>query len=201
MNETENEVAPPDKIMTTVSNGRPVIIEKQKWWELPVRILGLLVAIAITVGIYLARDQIAQLPAYGFPTVFLISLLGNASVIVPAPSFAVAFVAGGSLNPIAVGVIAGLGAALGELTGYLAGASGKGVVDRRPTYQKLRRGMEKSGFLVIFTLGVVPNFLFDVGGILAGAVRMPVWQFLLAAWLGKSIRLSIVAATGYLWLQ
>lgn len=193
-------MAPADNNTTTVSDGQRVVVEKQKWWELPIRILGILVAIAISVAIYLARDQIEQLPAYGYPAVFLISLLGNASVIVPAPSFAVAFVAGGALNPIAVGVTAGLGAALGELTGYLAGASGKGVVDQRPTYQKLRRRMEKSGFLVIFTLGVVPNFLFDVGGILAGAVRMPVWQFLLAAWLGKGIRLSIVAATGYWWL-
>ena len=60
--------------------------------------------------------------------------------------------------------------------------------------------MKKSGPLIIFILGAVPNFLFDIGGIIAGTVRMPIWQFLLAAWLGKSIRLSIVALTGSLWL-
>ena len=53
---------------------------------------------------------------------------------------------------------------------------------------------------IIFLLGVVPNFFFDIGGMVAGATRMSVWRFILAAWLGKSIRLTIVAMTGSAWL-
>jgi membrane protein YqaA with SNARE-associated domain len=172
---------------------------KKKRWESAGRILAFLIVIGITVGIALERDRIEELPVYGYPAVFIVSLLGNASVIVPAPSFAIAFVAGSALNPIGVGVVAGLGAALGEMTGYLAGLSGKGIVEDRRGYDWVKRSMRKSGALIIFLLGAVPNFLFDIGGIIAGTVRMPVWQFLLAAWLGKSLRLGVVALTGSLW--
>ena len=173
---------------------------KKKWWETAGRILALLVVIAISVILTLERDRIGEMPVYGYPAVFLVSLLGNASLILPAPSFVIAFVAGSALNPVAVGIVAGLGASLGEMTGYLAGFSGNVAVNRRPTYQIIKRWMDKSGTLVIFLLGAIPNFFFDIGGIIAGAVRMPVWRFLLAAWAGKSIRMTIIALTGNYWL-
>ena len=53
---------------------------------------------------------------------------------------------------------------------------------------------------IIFLLGIIPNFFFDIGGMVAGATRMPLWRFILAAWLGKSIRLTIVAMSGSAWL-
>lgn len=185
--------------MDTIANGQEVT-SKKKWWESAGRVLAFLIVVGITVVIALERDEIEHLPVYGYPAVFIVSLLGNASVIIPAPSFAIAFVAGSALNPIGVGIVAGLGAALGEMTGYLAGLSGKGIIDKRRGYHWIQRSMRRSGALIIFILGAVPNFLFDIGGILAGTVRMPIWQFLLAAWLGKSIRLSVVALTGSLWL-
>lgn len=184
--------------VATLTNGQQVD-SKKKRWESAGRVLAFLIVVGITVGIALERDQIEHLPIYGYPAVFIVSLLGNASVIVPAPSFAIAFVAGSALNPIGVGIVAGLGAALGEMTGYLAGLSGKGIVENRRGYSWVQRAMKKSGALIIFLLGAVPNFLFDIGGIIAGTVRMPIWQFLLAAWLGKSLRLGVVALTGSLW--
>ena len=160
------------------------------------RVAGLVFVVALSVAIIAWSDQIENLPVYGYPAIFLISLLGNLSVIFPAPSYLVVFAASGTLDPIAVGVLAGLGASLGELTGYLAGASGKGVVEDRPTYQRVCRAVEKWGTGIIFLLSVVPNFFFDIGGMVAGATRMPLWRFILAAWLGKSIRLTIVAMSG-----
>lgn len=184
--------------MATQTNVNRVISNKKRWGSAG-RVLVFLIVVGITVVIALERDRIEQMPVYGYPAVFIVSLLGNASVIVPAPSFAIAFVAGSAMNPIGVGIVAGLGAALGEMTGYLAGLSGKGVVENRRGYGWVERAMKKSGALIIFLLGAVPNFLFDIGGIIAGTVRMPIWQFLLAAWLGKSLRLGVVALTGSLW--
>jgi len=166
------------------------------------RVAAFASVVALSVAVIVWGDRIESLPIYGYPAIFLVSLLGNLSVIFPAPSYLVVFAAGGSgaLDPIAVGVIAGLGATLGELTGYLAGASGKGVIEKRPIYQRIRRAVEKWGMGIIFILGVVPNFFFDIGGMVAGATRMSIWRFILAAWLGKSIRLTIVAMTGSAWL-
>ncbi len=153
-------------------------------------------AIAITVGIVLLHDQIQRFAVYGYPAVFLISLIGNATIILPTPSMAVVFGVGGALNPVAVGIIAGLGSALGELTGYLAGVGGRVVVEDRALYDRLERWMRKWGMLAIFVLGIVPNPAFDVGGMIAGALRMPLWRFLLAAWAGKGLRLVIFALGG-----
>jgi membrane protein YqaA with SNARE-associated domain len=160
------------------------------------RAAAVLAAIAITLGIYLLRNQIENFPIYGYPAVFLISLIGNATIILPTPSMAVVFGLGGALNPVLVGIIAGLGSALGELTGYLAGVGGRAVVEDRKLYVRIEKWMRKHGVLVIFLLALVPNPAFDVGGMIAGALKMPVWQFVLAAWAGKGLRLVIFALGG-----
>jgi len=161
------------------------------------RIAAVLFAIGVTLGIVLFQDQIERLGVYGYPAVFLISLVGNATLIIPSPSMAVVFGIGATLNPIAVGLIAGLGSALGEVTGYLAGVGGRVVVENRELYNRLEGWMRRWGVLVIFVLGLVPNPAFDVGGMVAGALRMPFWRFLLAAWAGKGLRLMIFALGGY----
>jgi membrane protein YqaA with SNARE-associated domain len=162
------------------------------------RVAAVLAAIAITLGIYLLRNRIENFPMYGYPAVFFISLIGNATIILPTPSMAVVFGLGGALNPVFVGIIAGLGSALGELTGYLAGVGGRAVIEDQKLYARIERWMHKHGVLVIFFLAVVPNPAFDVGGMIAGALRMPVWQFVLAAWAGKGLRLVIFALGGEL---
>jgi membrane protein YqaA with SNARE-associated domain len=164
------------------------------------RIAAVIIAIGITVGIILLRDQIARFAAYGYPGVFLISLIGNATVILPVPSSAAAFAVGGALNPLAVGIMAGLGAALGELTGYLAGIGGRAVIEKRAFYNRLEGWMRKRGVLVVFLLAAIPNPAFDVGGMVAGALHIPVWHFLLAAWAGKSLQYTLWALSGQLLL-
>lgn len=162
-----------------------------------VSVAAVLAAVGISVGIVLLRDHIKEFAIYGYPGVFLVSLIGNATLILPAPSYAVVFAVGGALNPVAVGIVAGLGAALGELTGYLAGVGGRAVVEDRALYHRLENRMRsKGGLIVIFLLALVPNPAFDIGGIVAGTLRMPVWQFVLAAWAGKSIRFMLVAFGG-----
>jgi len=159
-------------------------------------IAALLAAVGITLGLILLRDQIKHLPVVGYPAVFLISLIGNATIILPTPSMAVVLGVSGALNPIAVGVIAGLGSALGEMTGYLAGMGGRVAIEDRDLYNRIERWMRQYGLLAIFVLGLIPNPAFDVGGMIAGALKMPFWQFLLAAWAGKGLRLVIFALGG-----
>jgi membrane protein YqaA with SNARE-associated domain len=160
------------------------------------RVAAVLVAIGITLAIILLRDYIKQFAVYGYPGIFLISLVGNATIILPAPSFAIVFAVGGALNPVGVGIVAGLGASLGEMTGYLAGIAGRSVVENRARYGRLEAWMRKGGVLVVFMLAVITHPVFDVGGMVAGTLKMPVWQFLLAAWTGKSIRFALLALSG-----
>ena len=49
----------------------------------------------------------------GYPGIFLVNLIGSASIIFPIPSFVVTFAFGGILNPWLVGLFAGAGCAFG----------------------------------------------------------------------------------------
>ncbi len=94
------------------------------------RVLSLLAVIAITVYIFSIRDQAAQLAVYGYPGIFLLSILANATLFLPAPGVAFVFSMGAVFPPLPVALAAGAGAALGELSGYLAGFPGRAVLER-----------------------------------------------------------------------
>ncbi|MDW8064347.1 MAG: VTT domain-containing protein [Anaerolineae bacterium] len=143
------------------------------------------------------RDRFSEWARFGYPAVFLISALTNATLILPLPGLAVTTLAGGVFNPWIVGVVAGLGQAVGELTGYLAGYGGQTVVDNLPRYAQLVRWMRRFGPWVIFVLALIPNPVFDVAGIVAGSTRMPLWQFLLPCAAGKILKNLIVAWAGF----
>lgn len=160
------------------------------------RLLALLLVIAATVAGILWRARLGRFVAYGYPGIFLISLVANATVIFPAPSLALVFALGGVLDPILVGLAAGLGEALGELTGYLAGYGGQAVIENREIYDRLHGWMRKYGWATIFLLSVFPNPFFDLAGIAAGALRFPIGYFLLSCWLGKTLKTILFALAG-----
>ncbi len=160
------------------------------------RILALLFIIALSLGIALYGDRFSGLGAYGYPGLFLLNILASATLILPAPGLALAFGAGVNLNPWLVGLAVGAGSTLGELTGYLAGFSGRGAVENRNLYNRLRPWMERHGLWVLFVLGLIPNPLFDVAGIIAGAMKIPVWKFLAATGAGKVLKATLVAYAG-----
>jgi membrane protein YqaA with SNARE-associated domain len=160
------------------------------------RVLALLVVVGLTLCIVLFRKQLAGLAVYGYPGVFLVSLIANATIILPAPSLAVVFASGTSLFPPFVGLAAGSGEALGELTGYLAGYSGSGIIENQRRYAQIERWMHRGGLWIIFLLSVIPNPFFDLAGMAAGAMQVPVWRFLAVCWTGKVIKTMWVAYAG-----
>jgi membrane protein YqaA with SNARE-associated domain len=162
------------------------------------RIAALVAILVFSIGILLAWEQIKILGAYGYPAIFLVSLFGNAVLFLPAPSIALVLAAGASLDPVLVGIVAGTGAAIGEMTGYVAGYSGHTVLQDRPLYNRIEGLMKTKGILVVFILAAIPNPFFDIGGIFAGVMRMPAWQFLFATGLGKSLRFALLAGLGVL---
>jgi len=167
-----------------------------QWRRILPRVVAIFSVIGITLAIVLFRDRIAEFAHYGLPGVFVVSLLGNATVILPAPSLAIVFAMGGTLPPLHVGLVAGVGEALGELTGYLAGYAGSAVIEHRGRYERIQGYMQEYGIVTIFVLSVIPNPFFDLAGIAAGTMRMPVWQFLAACWAGKTVKTIAIAFAG-----
>jgi uncharacterized membrane protein YdjX (TVP38/TMEM64 family) len=162
------------------------------------RVLAVLLIIAISVAIFLASDHIEELTSFGYLGAFVIMLLGNATVILPAPGLTIVFSLGAAFNPLQLGIFAGAGAALGELTGYLAGYSGRAVIEGNDVYRRFEHWMRRYGFLALFVLAAIPNPFFDIAGIIAGALRYAWWRFLLVAWAGKTVQGIAVAYAGAL---
>ena len=162
----------------------------------------LVFVIAITLYVYSIRNQTEQLQRYGYPGLFLLSILANATIILPAPGLAFTFGAGAlkALSPLWVGVVAGAGATLGELSGYMAGFSGQAVIENRQAYERFERWMKRYGPATIVALAFIPNPLFDLAGMLSGALKMPVVRFLSWCALGKIPKMILVAYAGaYSW--
>ncbi len=168
----------------------------QRLWSARRRLLALFVAVFISGLIIAFRDRLAGLGAWGYPGLFLINFFSSATVVLPMPGLAVAFAAGSSLNPWLVGLAMGVGAATGELTGYLAGYSGQGLVENNPTYQQVKRWMDRYGLWVLFAMAAIPNPFFDVAGMVSGVLRVPVVRFFVACGAGNVLKATTVALIG-----
>lgn len=161
-----------------------------------IKLSFLLASVLISVVIIYFRNSFVKLEGFGYLGIFLISVLGNSTVIIPAPVILTAFVGGSIFNPFLVGIITAAGATIGELTGFMAGYGGQAIIPKGKNYEKIEGWMKKSGFLTIFILAVIPNPLFDLAGMVSGVTKYPLKKFLLATFLGKSIKFLAFALLG-----
>jgi uncharacterized membrane protein YdjX (TVP38/TMEM64 family) len=159
-------------------------------------VLALLAVAGISVFVFSIRERVEAYAALGLPGVFLAALLANATVLLPAPGIAVVFAMGAVFHPLGVGLAAGTGGALGELSGYAAGFGGQAVVERAALYERVRPWIVRYGPWAILVLSAVPNPVFDLAGVAAGVMKMPLWQFLLFCWIGQLIKMTAVAYSG-----
>jgi membrane protein DedA with SNARE-associated domain len=154
-------------------------------------LVGLLLVIVITAGIiYFDRrypGRIEELETYRYLGAFLISVIFNATLILPVGNMVILMTLGATMpSPVLVGLVGGTGAAIGEIVGYVAGRSGRGLVTKSQLYSRVEGWLLRWGNLTIFVFSLVP-FVFDLVGIAAGALRFPFWKFLIFCWLGRAI--------------
>ena len=173
-------------------------------------ILTIILVIAITVGAYFVYgrhpERLIELKNYVYWGAFLISLIGNATIILPGAVLLilseisiVLYPVTGPVGPIFVGLVGGAGAGIGEITGYLVGYSGRGIVKKVKIYDRMVGWVKRWGAIAIFVLSLIPLF-FDLVGIAAGALRVPFWKFLLACWLGRTLLyVGVVLAAAWGW--
>lgn len=165
--------------------------------------LTLLLVVAISVSLFfLGRDpeRLAVLKEYGYPGAFLVSLVSNASVFVPVPGIIVLIALGATLNPVLVALVGAAGGTIGEMTGFIFGFSGKGVVRGSRPYVRAEKWMKRWGGWAVFVFAAVPIPVVDIAGVVAGALGFPLWKFLLVVWVGKSIKyVALVSAGAWGW--
>lgn len=170
------------------------------WQDERVRkFVSVALVISLVAGVILLRNRLPETDSIGYVGVFVLSLMGSASILVPIPGIAAVCAGAGLLNlfPLWVAVVAATGEALGELSGYLLGYSGRGIAQNVRFYPRVERWMERQGWLALLLASSIPNPLFDLIGIAAGTLKYPVPQFLVSVWAGKLIKNMTIAYACY----
>jgi membrane protein YqaA with SNARE-associated domain len=135
----------------------------------------------------------ALLERGGYAGVFAITLIATGALVLPVPYLAVIARVAMELDPVTVAVVAGVAAALGELTGYLIGVSGRELLQGNRWLELTRRWMSRHGFATVAVASFIPNPAFDAVGALAGALGYRAWKFCLACFVGKTAKFLVIA--------
>jgi membrane protein DedA with SNARE-associated domain len=159
-------------------------------------ILMLALVVGITIALFAFRNGITKLGNYGYLGTFLLAVATNATIFLPMPSILIILPLGAAFNPLFIGLAAGLGGAIGEMTAYVVGYTGRGIWHDKPGYIKAVGWLKRWGMLIVFVFSVTPMPL-DIMGIAAGNLRLPAWKFFLPCWPGKTIKYIILAYIGY----
>jgi membrane protein YqaA with SNARE-associated domain len=167
--------------------------------------LGVVGVLALNVAAYVALTQpaaqeaIEGLARFIYPGAFLLAFLANVTVLIPIPYNGVLLaVLGDAPLPWLAAMLAALGSVLGELTGYAAGRAGRvATATTRPVmWASERMGTSRRAFAFLFVVAAVPNPVFDMAGLAAGTLRIPVRIFLSAVFLGRWLRFLVFAYSG-----
>jgi membrane protein YqaA with SNARE-associated domain len=132
----------------------------------------------------------------GYWGAFVVNLVGSAAVVIPVPGLAAVCAAAAPDIGLSFVLLAATGAAgstIGELTGYLAGYGSQGVIQKSRYYSRVHWWVRRRGGFALFILAVIPNPIFDIGGIAAGSLGYPLPKFFLWVGMGKVIKFLVVA--------
>lgn len=176
------------------------------------QVITLVFVVALFFVIIWQRKNIAEfsiwLARYAglkYAGIFILSMAASATLIIPIPGLAMTSALGAispdPWDPLWVGVSSGLGATVGELTGYMLGFSGRMAIPYNKTYEQVVGWMAKWGNWTIFLLALIPNPLFDVAGLASGILKYPAWKFMLLGAAGRIPKHIFFAYLGYWGIQ
>lgn len=161
-------------------------------------LIQIVFAISVIMAVFLLGSELEKFKELGYLGLFIISILSSATVLVPGPGRFVALAMGRALDPITVGIIGGVGSAIGELTGYVAGHGASEMINANCQFKKYKKWIEKYDVAAIFVLALIPNPLFDIAGLAAGALKIPWWRYFIATAAGRIISFAVLAYLGKL---
>jgi len=164
-------------------------------------ILVTIVLLAVGVqGIYGLTRAVIGL---GYLGAFLSGVLGTSSLMISIfPPQVVVFLMSAPVlgfNPLLVGILAGLGAGIGQYLHYYIGAGGRFLLSEKrvASMEKWRARLGRYGLLLIFLFAVTPLTPDDLLWIPLGMMKYPKLKALISAIVGKTVMLVLCAYGGY----
>jgi len=173
-----------------VPKAKPLIGVK-RWVFLAFIVIAVL---GISYAILRFSTRLEWFEQYGYLGAFITSFITCSTVLLPIPGFVViaAIAASPATNWAIVALVASLGDGLGESISYVVGYGGAAVIHpaQLKWYRKAEVWMKRWGSATVFVLALIP-LPFDVVGMAAGALRFPLWKFLLATVAGRFPRVLV----------
>lgn len=157
---------------------------EKKW----VSVASLIIIIGIIFCAYFFQQSLETYIGWGMVGLFIGCFLANATVLLPAPSILLVCQFALIYNPLITALVGGLGAAIGEMVGYLAGQTGRQIIQSKRN-GKIISAFQKHPYLLVFLFSVIPWPLFDIIGVLSGASHLKWYRFLYTCWAGKVIKM------------
>lgn len=136
----------------------------------------------------------------GYLGAFLSGFLGSSSLFIAIfPSYVVVPILAAQLNPVVIGILAGIGAGFGQFLHYYVGLGGRVVLPEKykQKVEKWRERLGKYGVVIIFVFAATPLSPDDVVWIPLGMMKYPKLKALLAAVAGKILLNLFYAFAGY----
>ncbi|MCS6770308.1 MAG: VTT domain-containing protein [Candidatus Caldarchaeum sp.] len=135
--------------------------------------------------------------AYGPAGVFAVALLGSLVPFLPVPYLFVVVLLSETVDPLILGLAAGLGGSLGKITSYTLGRLGYRFLgqESKNRMDALREIIGRYGEVGVFVFALTP-LPDDVYIIPAGIIKLSFTRFLIANTLGKIILSTAVAYLG-----
>jgi len=191
----------------------------RKHWskkELSVGGLAIVATIALcAAAIYYKNDLISNtyVARFGLLGALIVSFIAGSTfsvTAIPVPYWLVVFTLPGTLAqeygvlaPVWVGLLAGLGASLGQLITFLIGYGGRGLSEKVTSrfssdfYNKAIAWAERHGSLAVFLMSLLVNPLHLPMTIAIAALGYPPHKFFFFSFLGTGLKSLIIAFCGY----
>ena len=165
-------------------------------------VLGIALASMMMIPYLFFREELRQYSTLGYAGLAVSCVISNLTVFLPTSSTVYVLLAASVLDPALSVLSGGVGTAVGEMGSYFSGRLYVGGVQSQKESFSRWRGkvnywMQRHGFSTVFLFALVPLPVFDVAGVMAGVMKMKIWKYILASFLGKTLKFSIVVFLAY----
>lgn len=143
---------------------------------------------------WFAKGQIEKHMAISALGVFVVCFLANASILLPSSSVLIVVEYSMIINPFLVAACGALGSSLGEMTGFFVGRYGRKAVPGK-LMKWVKSKMKNQKYLIVLLFSILPLPVFDIVGMLSGAMKMNPLKFFGICFAGKFIKMLC-----YVWL-
>jgi len=165
--------------------------------------VALALTIALCVAVVVYWDYVIQAQQYGYLGAFVISVFAGGTVFIPIPGVLVVFTLGSVLNPAIVGIVSGLGEAVGSIAIYFSGYGGRKAARTigNRSFARFQDWIRRRGSLAVFAMSAILNPLFYPFTAIAGMLRFGLVKFFFLCWGGKAVKNLVIAYAGYFGLR